>query len=237
MLLEIENLAVAYGDVRAIWDLSLHVEPGEIVVLIGPNGAGKTTLMRTVSGLQQPLAGRISFAGEPIQSQPPHTIVERGVVLVPEGRRLFGGLSVIENLELGAFTPRARHQRERTLKRVLALFPVLNERRSQRARTLSGGEQQMLAIGRAMMGLPRLLMLDEPSLGLAPLIVEQIFEVVRALNSEGVTILLVEQNARAALELSSRAYVVEQGRVVGSGTGAELLHDPAVQQAYLGIAP
>jgi branched-chain amino acid transport system ATP-binding protein len=237
MLLEIENLAVAYGDVQAIWDISLTVDSGEIVVLIGPNGAGKTTLMRTIAGLQRPLAGGIVFQGERLDNLPPHAIVERGIVLTPEGRRLFGGMSVIENLELGAFAPRARKERERTLKRIFEIFPLLAERRYQYAQTMSGGQQQMLAIGRAMMGLPRLLMLDEPSLGLAPLLVAHIFDVVRAINAEGVTVLLVEQNARAALELANRAYIVEQGRIVGSGTGADLLHDAAVQQAYLGFAP
>jgi branched-chain amino acid transport system ATP-binding protein len=237
MLLEVENLAVAYGDVRALWDISLTVNQGEIVVLIGPNGAGKTTLMRAIAGLQPPLAGSVRFQGQHLQRLRPHEIVERGIVLVPEGRRLFGGMSVSENLELGAFTLRARREREHTLKRVCEIFPLLAERRHQYAHTLSGGQQQMLAIGRAMMGLPRLLMLDEPSLGLAPLLVERIFEVVRAINGEGVTVLLVEQNARVALELASRAYVIEQGRVVGTGTGSELLHDPAVQQAYLGFAP
>jgi len=237
MLLEIENLAVAYDDVQAIWDISLTVDSGEIVVLIGPNGAGKTTLMRTIAGLQRPLAGGIKFKGERLDNLPPHAIVERGIVLTPEGRRLFGGMSVIENLELGAFAPRARKERERTLKRIFEIFPLLAERRHQYAQTMSGGQQQMLAIGRAMMGLPRLLMLDEPSLGLAPLLVAHIFDVVRAINAEGVTVLLVEQNARAALELASRAYIVEQGRIVGSGTGADLLHDAVVQQAYLGFAP
>jgi branched-chain amino acid transport system ATP-binding protein len=237
MLLEVENLAVAYGDVQALWDISLTVDAGEIVALIGPNGAGKTTLMRTIAGLQRPSAGSIRFQSGPLHSLPPHEIVERGIVLAPEGRRLFGGMSVIENLELGAFTTRARRQREHTLKRIFEIFPLLAERRHQYAQTMSGGQQQMLAIGRALMGLPQLLMLDEPSLGLAPLLVERIFDVVRAINDEGVTVLLVEQNARAALELASRAYIVEQGRVVGSGAGADLLHDAAVQRAYLGFAP
>jgi branched-chain amino acid transport system ATP-binding protein len=237
MLLEVSNLAVAYGDVRAVWDISLQVDQSEIVVLIGSNGAGKTTLMRTIAGLQRPLAGSVALDGARLDRLPPHTLVERGVVLVPEGRRLFGGMSVLENLELGAFTPRARKARAGTLKRVFEVFPLLAERRDQRAQTMSGGQQQMLAIGRAMMGLPRLLMLDEPSLGLAPLIVQQIFEVVRALNREGATVLLVEQNARAALELADRAYIVEGGRVVGAGAGAALLHDEAVQRAYLGYAP
>src|SRR3954454_10390586 len=195
MLLEVADLAVAYGDVRALWDISLHVDPGEIVVLIGSNGAGKTTLMRAIAGLQRPLSGVITFEGERLDTLPPHALVERGIVLAPEGRRLFGGMTVLENLELGAYTPRARQERAVTIARVFELFPLLAERKQQLARALSGGQQQMLAIGRAMMGLPRLLLLDEPSLGLAPLIVQRIFEVVRAINREGVTVLLVEQNA------------------------------------------
>jgi branched-chain amino acid transport system ATP-binding protein len=237
MLLEVRNLAVAYGDVRALWDISLEVNPGEIVVLIGSNGAGKTTLMRSVAGLQRPLSGSIHYEDVVLHTLPPHEIVERGVVLVPEGRKLFGGMSVIENLEMGAFTPRARSLRHQTMERVFEVFPVLAERRHQRAQTMSGGQQQMLAVGRAMMGLPRLLMLDEPSLGLAPLVVQNIFEVVRAINEQGVTVLLVEQNAHAALKLADRAYIIEQGRVVGTGTGAALLNDNAVQQSYLGYTP
>jgi branched-chain amino acid transport system ATP-binding protein len=234
VLLEVDRLAVAYGDVRAVWDVSLGVEPGEVVALVGANGAGKTTLLRTIAGLQRPLGGGIRFEGRPLGGLPPHEIVARGVVLVPEGRRLFGGLSVLENLELGAFAPHARRRRRRTLEQVLATFPLLAERRRQRAGTLSGGQQQLLALGRALMGRPRLLLLDEPSLGLAPLVVRQVLDVVRAINRRGVTVLLVEQNARAALELVDRAYVLEGGRVVGAGTGAALLRDGAVQRAYLG---
>jgi branched-chain amino acid transport system ATP-binding protein len=234
-LLEVSNLAVAYGDVQAVWDVSLSVNAGEIVVLIGSNGAGKTTLMRAISGLQRPLDGSITFEGDALHAMPPHRIVDRGIVLVPEGRKLFGGMTVIENLEMGAFTPRARKDRAKTLERVFEVFPLLAERRHQRANTMSGGQQQMLAIGRAMMGLPRLLMLDEPSLGLSPLLVQHIFDVVRAINKQGVTVLLVEQNARAALELADRAYIIEQGRVAGTGTGAALLHDDSVRRAYLGI--
>ena len=235
MLLEISDLAVAYGDVQAVWDISLGVERGEIVVLIGSNGAGKSTLMRTVAGLQRPRSGSIRYDGAALHTMPAHEIVARGIVLVPEGRKLFGGMSVIENLEMGAFTPRARGRRYETLERVFEVFPILAERRNQRAQTMSGGQQQMLAIGRAMMGLPTLLMLDEPSLGLGPLVVQNIFEVVKTINEQGVTVLLVEQNARAALDLADRAYVIEQGRVVGSGSGAELLRDDAVKRAYLGI--
>jgi branched-chain amino acid transport system ATP-binding protein len=236
-MLEVRNLAAAYGDIQAVWDISLEVRQGEIVVLIGSNGAGKSTLMRAIAGLHRPHAGWITLDGAPLHMLPGHRIVERGVILVPEGRRLFGGMTAQENLELGAYSRKARHARARTMERVFQIFPVLAERRQQRARTMSGGQQQMLAIGRALMGLPRLLLLDEPSLGLAPLMVQQIFEVVRAINDEGVTVLLVEQNARMALELAHRAYVIEQGRIVGTGTGAELLHDDEVRQAYLGYAP
>jgi len=239
-MLEVNQLSVAYGDVKAVWDVSFRVEAGEIVVLIGPNGAGKTSTLRTLAGLQRPAAGEMHFAGRMIhgagQYTPAHQLVEQGVILVHEGRRLFGGMSVLENLELGAFTPKARVQRHKSLQHVFDLFPRLAERKDQRASTMSGGEQQMLAIGRAIMGLPRLLLLDEPSLGLAPLVVRNIFEVIRTLNEEGITILMVEQNARKALALAQRAYIIEQGRVAGSGSGAALLDDPRIRRAYLGEA-
>lgn len=233
-MLNVDHLAAAYGDVQALWDVSLHVEAGEVVVLIGPNGAGKTTLMRTISGLHRPKAGGITFEGQAIQATPAHRIAERGIVLVPEGRHLFGSLSVMDNLELGAYTRRARGERAKTLKYVFEVFPLLAERKDQRANMMSGGQQQMLAIGRALMGLPRLLMLDEPSLGLAPMIVAQIFEVVKSINAHGVTVLLVEQNARQALELAHRAYIIEQGRIIGEGSGQQLLNDNKVRDAYLG---
>ena len=235
--LDIRGIHAAYGDIQALWDVSLEVHEGEIVALIGPNGAGKTTLMRLIAGLHQPTSGSVQLGGKTLHTLPAYRIVEQGVILVPEGRRLFGGLTVLENLELGAFTSRARAERFTTLQRVYELFPLLSERHGQRANTLSGGQQQMLAIGRALMGLPKLLMLDEPSLGLAPLIVENIFEIIQRTNEQGVTIFLVEQNARQALELAHRAYILEQGRIVGTGTGQELLHNDEVQQAYLGFAP
>jgi branched-chain amino acid transport system ATP-binding protein len=235
-MLEVRRLEVSYGDLQALWGASLKVDQGEIVALIGPNGAGKTTLLRSVAGLHRPNKGTIHLDGVSIQRRPAHAVVERGVVLVPEGRRLFGTMTVLENLEMGAFTARARRARSDTLERVYDLFPILAERRSQLAMTLSGGQQQMVAVGRALMGLPRLLLLDEPSLGLAPLVVQSIFEVVQAINQQGVTVLLVEQNARLALELAHRAYILEQGRVVGDGTGRALLTDEHVQQAYLGYA-
>jgi branched-chain amino acid transport system ATP-binding protein len=233
-MLEVRGVAADYGDVRALWDISLRVNAGEIVALVGPNGAGKTTLMRTIAGLHRPAAGSILFEGQPQHGLAPHRIVEHGLILVPEGRRLFGEMTVLENLWLGAYSARARGMRDETLARVYDVFPLLRERRTQIAATLSGGQQQMLAVGRALMGLPRLLLLDEPSLGLAPLVVRDIFEVIKAVNQEGITVLLVEQNAHLALEVADRAYILEQGRVVGEGTGAALLHDKQVQRAYLG---
>jgi branched-chain amino acid transport system ATP-binding protein len=235
--LDIQNINAAYGDIHTLWDVCLQVNEGEIVALIGPNGAGKTTLMRLIAGLHKPISGSVQLAGNSLQTLPAYKIVDEGVILVPEGRRLFGGMTVLENLELGAYSSRARDVRFKTLERVFDLFPVLAERRKQHANKMSGGQQQMLAIGRAMMGLPKLLMLDEPSLGLAPLIVENIFEIIKLMNEQGVTIFLVEQNARKALELAGRAYILEQGRVVGTGTGSELLHNNEVRQAYLGFAP
>jgi branched-chain amino acid transport system ATP-binding protein len=233
-MLEVHSVAADYGDVRALWDVSLEVKSGEIVTLIGPNGAGKTTLMQAIAGLHHPSAGDITFEGTSLRSLAAHQIVERGVVLVPEGRHIFSTMRVEENLEVGAYAAKARRERAASFKRVFEIFPILAERRHQIAGTLSGGQQQMLAIGRALMGLPRLLLLDEPSLGLAPLVVRDIFAVLRAVNQQGVTVLLVEQNARLALKLADRGYVLEQGRVVGSGTGAELLADVGVQRAYLG---
>lgn len=240
-MLQVEQLGVAYGDVRAVWDVSFAVNEGEIVVLIGPNGAGKTTIMRTLAGLQSPVAGTVRFGDAVVhragQRTAAHELVEQGIILVHEGRRLFGSMSVLDNLEMGAFTPKARAARAKTQQEVFDLFPRLAERKDQKAATMSGGEQQMLAIGRAMMGLPRLLLLDEPSLGLAPLIVKNIFDVITLLNQQGITVLLVEQNAKRALHLADRAYVIEQGHVVSSGTGEELLASEVVQQAYLGGQP
>lgn len=236
-MLDVKSISALYGDLTALWDASLRVEEKEIVVLIGPNGAGKTTLLRTIVGLHRPATGSVLLDGAPIHTIPPHEVVDRGIVLVPEGRRLFGGMSVLDNLEIGAHTRRARTETSNTMRRVFEIFPILSERRHQTASTLSGGMQQMLALGRALMGLPRLLLLDEPSLGLAPLVVRDIFEVVRRVNREGVAVLLVEQNARTALELADRAYILEQGRVVGHDTGAGMLKDENVRQAYLGLIP
>ncbi len=235
--LTVDEVEVAYGDIQALWGVSLEVQEGEIVALIGPNGAGKTTLMRAIAGLHPLKSGTVQLGGKTLSNLPAHRIVEEGVILVPEGRRLFGALTVLDNLELGAYSKRARAVRAGTLELVYELFPLLAERRGQRADTMSGGQQQMLAVGRALMGVPRLLMLDEPSLGLAPLVVENIFDTVQRMNDQGVTIFLVEQNARQALELADRAYILEQGRIVGTGTGKELLHDDRVREAYLGISP
>jgi branched-chain amino acid transport system ATP-binding protein len=233
-LLEVAGVDARYGDLQALWEVSLSVREREIVTLIGPNGAGKTTMLRAIAGLHPPSGGTINLRGGSISSLSAHEIVERGVILVPEGRRLFGGMTVLENLEMGAFSSRARTERQRSLLSVYEIFPLLAERKGQRAATLSGGQQQMLAVGRALMGLPELLLLDEPSLGLAPIVVDSIFTVVREINERGVGVLLVEQNARMAMELASRAYVLEQGRVVLEGATADLLADERVQEAYLG---
>jgi branched-chain amino acid transport system ATP-binding protein len=234
-MLECHELDVYYGDLQALWGVSLAVQPGEIVALIGPNGAGKTTIMGTLAGLRYPARGTIVLEGRRVEHEPGHRRVELGLALVPEGRRLFGSMTVLENLELGAYPGRARGQRRAALDWVYSVFPILRDRRGQLAGTLSGGQQQMVAIGRALMSRPRLLLLDEPSLGLAPVIVETIFGVIRQINREGVTVLLVEQNARAALQLASRGYVIENGRVVQHDRAEALRDDEHVRQAYLGI--
>ncbi len=233
-MLELEGVDVFYGDLQALHGVTLKVLPGEVVTLVGGNGAGKTTTLRTISGLLRPRRGRVTFEGERLDRLAPDRIVELGVVQVPEGRKLFPSLTVLENLELGAYLPHAKRQRRATLEAVFARFPVLRERAGQRAGTLSGGEQQMLAIGRALMARPRLLMLDEPSLGLAPMVVREIFRTVREINGQGVTVLLVEQNVRQALAASQRGYVLETGRVVLAGTGQELLASEHTRRAYLG---
>jgi len=215
-------------------DISLRVGAGELVALVGPNGAGKTTTLKVISGLVRPTAGEVRLDGRPLTKEPPHRIVQMGISQVLEGGRVFTGLTVLENLELGAFGAAARKAKHENLKRVFTLFPRLEERKHQRAGTLSGGERQMLAIGRALMTTPRLLMLDEPSFGLAPILVEQIFRMIAEINKQGVTVLLVEQNVRAALELTQRAYVIENGRIVGEGSGDSLLSFESVRSAYLG---
>lgn len=231
-LLDVVDLEVRYGAIAAIKGISFSVREREIVALLGANGAGKTTTQKTVSGMLRPSAGSITFAGQRIDGIPPHELINLGVCHVPEGRHVFPMMTVEENLEMGAF--RFRSPDRDLLAHVLDLFPRLKERFSQQAGTLSGGEQQMLAIGRALMGKPRLLLLDEPSMGLAPLIVEQIFQIVRGINQEGMSVLLVEQNARQALTLADRGYVLETGELVLAGTGRELLSDDRIRAAYLG---
>ena len=232
-ILNVENMNVYYGAIHAIKGISFHVDQGEVVTLIGANGAGKSTTLQTVSGLLRSRTGSIQFCGENISNVPSHKIVEKGLAQVPEGRRIFLQMSVEENLEMGAYTQSSSGV-EADLEKVYAQFPRLKERRRQIAGTLSGGEQQMLAIGRALMSHPKLLMLDEPSMGLAPILVEQIFDIIRQLHEDGTTILLVEQNAQMALSVADRAYVMETGKITLSGTGAELAASDEVKKAYLG---
>jgi branched-chain amino acid transport system ATP-binding protein len=234
-MLTVENLEVSYGDVRALDGVSLEVEEGAIVAIVGANGAGKTTLIRTIAGMLRPQAGRITLRQESIEGLPSHRICNLGIGQVAEGRQIFPTLTVLENLEMGALLPRARADQANNLERMFVLFPRLAERKSQAAGTLSGGEQQMLAIGRCLMGKPDLVMFDEPSLGLAPAIVQDVLKTIRDLNREGLTCVLVEQNVAVSLKLASHAYVLENGRVTLSGTGDELLADDRVRQAYLGM--
>ena len=233
-MLEAEGLHVAYGDAPALWGVSLRIGDGELVAVVGPNGAGKTTLINAIAGLQPIREGRLRFHGANLAGAAPHEICRQGIALVPEGRRLWGAMSVEENLAMGGYAPAARVHRAESLERVFTLFPLLRERRRQRAGSLSGGQQQMLAIGRALMARPRLLLLDEPSLGLAPAVVDHVFEIIAAIHAGGLSILLVEQNAARALAAAERAYVLEEGRVVSEGRAAELLDQPHVRQAYLG---
>jgi branched-chain amino acid transport system ATP-binding protein len=234
-MLTVENLEVSYGDVRALDGVSLEVAEGAIVAIVGANGAGKTTLIRTIAGMLRPVRGRIMLRQASIGGLESHRVCNLGIGQVAEGRQVFPTLTVLENLEMGAMLPRARADLAQNLERVFALFPKLAERKGQAAGTLSGGEQQMLAIGRCLMGKPDLVMFDEPSLGLAPTIVQAMLQTIRDLNREGLTCVLVEQNVAVSLKLASRAYVLENGRVTLSGTGAELLADDRVRQAYLGM--
>ena len=231
-MLKVDNIHVYYGAIHAVKGVSLEVNDGEIVALIGANGAGKSTVLKTISGLMHPRSGSIQFDGQDISHTDAYKLVRHGLAHVPEGRRIFLQMTVQENLEMGAFTQKEVSKED--LERMFTLFPRLKERRKQIAGTLSGGEQQMLAMSRALMSHPKLLMLDEPSMGLAPILVEQIFDIIRQLHKDGTTILLVEQNAQAALSVADRGYVLETGKIVTSGTGEELLNSPAIKKAYLG---
>jgi branched-chain amino acid transport system ATP-binding protein len=233
-LLSVTDISVRYGDAQALWDVSFEIQEGEIFSIIGSNGAGKSTILKTLSGFLSPHSGRIEFLGSRVDGTSPMAMVNLGISLVPEGRGLFSSLTVLENLELGAFPKRSRPLKQESLALAFSLFPVLTKRQRQPAGKMSGGEQQMLAIGRALMSRPKLLMLDEPSLGLAPLVVKTVFETIAALKAEGVTILLVEQNIHQALRIADRACVIKTGRITMMGTGKELLADPEIHRAYMG---
>ncbi|MEW6258663.1 MAG: ABC transporter ATP-binding protein [Thermodesulfobacteriota bacterium] len=234
-VLEITNLSVFYGDVQALWNVSLSVESGKIIGLIGANGAGKTTTMKTICGINPIASGSILYDQRPISGLPVHEIAELGITLVPEGRQLFPKMSVEDNLLVGSYLKRTRANRSKNMNRVFEIFPRLAERRKQTAETLSGGEQQMLAIGRALMQEPKLIMFDEPSIGLAPILVMEIFRIVQELHSMGLTIFLVEQNVHHTLKIADECYIMENGRIVGHGTGQELESDPKIREAYLGF--
>jgi len=234
-MLDVKKINTFYGKVQVLWDISLKVVKKEIVAFIGANGAGKTTLINTISGLLRPASGTIKFLGKSIGGLAPHSIVEQGICHIPEGRRLFPDMSVHENLEMGAYLTRAWKQKEETLEHVYQLFPILKERGGQLARTLSGGEQQMLAMGRGLMSRPKLCIIDEPSNGLSPLLVKEIFDIIEGLRKQDIAILLIEQNVRQTLELADRAYVLENGRVILSGEGKKLLKKELIKKAYLGL--
>ena len=233
-MLKVENLSVHYGMIQAVRDVSFEVNEGEVVSLIGANGAGKTTILRTLSGLVRPSSGKIEFLGQEIQKTPAQKIVASGLSQVPEGRHVFSGLTVLENLEMGAFLKKNREENQANLKKVFSRFPRLEERKNQDAATLSGGEQQMLAMGRALMSTPKLLLLDEPSMGLAHIFIQEIFDIIQDIQKQGTTVLLIEQNANKALAISDRGYVLETGKIVLSGTGKELAASDEVRKAYLG---
>ena len=234
-MLKVEDISTQYGDIKVLWNASLAISPKEMVTMVGSNGSGKTTIINTITGMIHPTTGRIEFLGQPIHHLPPHKIVERGISLIPEGRKLFPDMTVLENLELGAYFPNARKKIPETLRWVFGLFPTLEERKAQLVGTLSGGEQQMVTVGRGLMSTPQLLLIDEPSMGLAPLVVAELFRTIRKINQEGVTIFLVEQNARLAMEVSDRTYVLENGRVVKEGKSKELMKDDGIRRAYLGL--
>ena len=233
-LLRVKDLNIFYGDAQALWDISFEVQEGQVYAIIGSNGAGKSTILKSLAGLVHPASGQIEFLGARAEAAGADVMVDRGISLVPEGRGLFTGLTVSENLELGAFTKRARPRTRETMEWVHELFPIVKTRKDQLAGKMSGGEQQMVAIGRALMSRPKLLMLDEPSLGLAPLIVKTVFEIIQTLNEQGVTILLVEQNIHQALKIAHHAFVLKTGRITLMGEGKELLEDPEIQKAYMG---
>jgi len=234
-MLEVRDLQVAYGAAPALWGVSLDVRAGELLCVVGPNGAGKTTLINTIAGILRARAGSLVFEGHDITALAPHRFCEAGIAVVPEGRRLFTGMSVLENLELGSYLPVAKANRKESLEAALDLFPALKAKLASPAGELSGGQQQMVAIARALMARPRLLLLDEPSLGLSPLIVHDMFAAIRRINARGVSVLMVEQNVVMAMEVSTRAYVLEEGRIVAEGAPAELLARPEIQRAYLGV--
>lgn len=234
-MLKIKNLSMGYKDMQVLWDVNFEVLTGEIVVLVGSNGAGKSSVLKTISGLQKPIAGTIEFESKEISKIPPEEIIKKGVVHIPEGRKLFNEMTVEENLFMGSLYGTAKEKRKTTIEECYTLFPRLKERRKQIAGTLSGGEQQMVAIARGLMALPKLLMLDEPSLGLSPILVQDIFDIITRINKEGITILLVEQNVQMTLTFCNRAYVLENGRITLTGTGSELLNNEHIKTAYLGI--
>ncbi len=234
MLLQVDDIHVSYGAIQAVQGISFGIDQGEIVTLIGANGAGKSTTLRTISGLLRPTEGNILYQGRSIIKTSPEAIVRLGVSQVPEGRQIFGGLTVRENLEMGAYTRKDRHEIENSMERVFASFPRLKERLKQKGGTLSGGEQQMLSMGRGLMSMPQLLLLDEPSMGLAPILVDEIFDIIKRINAEGTSILLVEQNAAMALSIANRAYVLETGRIVLEGLARQVMDNPQVRRAYLG---
>ncbi|NPV45134.1 MAG: ABC transporter ATP-binding protein [Firmicutes bacterium] len=234
-MLKVKNLKVGYDNVPVIFDVSFEVKEGELVSIVGSNGAGKTTILKTISGLLKPMAGEIEFLGERIDNIPAHTIVEKGIAHVPEGRHVFGKMSIRDNLLLGAFTVNSEEQIEKTLNEVYEIFPRLKERENQKAETLSGGEQQMLAIARGLMSRPKLLMVDEMSLGLMPILVDRVLDILKEISRRGMTVLMVEQKVQEALEMADRGYILQTGRIVASGTGEELLNSEMVKKAYMGM--
>jgi len=234
-MLKVEGISAHYGDIQVLWGTSLSISLKEMVTMVGSNGAGKTTTINAITGILHPTSGTIQFLGQPIHQLPPHKIIERGMSLIPEGRKLFPDMTVLENLELGAYFPNARRKIPETLRYVFGLFPRLEERKGQLAGTLSGGEQQMLTVGRGLMSIPQLLLIDEPSMGLAPILVVELFRTIRKINQEGATVFLVEQNAKLAMEISDRTYVLENGRIVREGRSVELLRDDDIRKAYLGL--